>query len=242
MKEIAKLIAKAKFCIALTGAGISTESGIPDFRSKNGIWSKYDINEYAYLHSFISNPAKVWKMLKEMYLSFKNAEPNNAHYALAELEKKGYLKAVITQNIDDLHQKAGSKNVIEFHGNFKTLTCLSCRNKYRIDEIDLDNIPPKCRCNGILKPDIIFFGEGIPKEALIRSYEMANKCDVMLVIGTSCFVYPAGELPLIAKKNKAKIIEINKQESMISSVADYFLKGKAGEILPKILKEIKEMH
>ncbi|RLF43464.1 MAG: RNA polymerase subunit sigma, partial [Thermoplasmata archaeon] len=132
IKKAAEDISKAKMGIALTGAGISTESGIPDFRSKDGLWSRYDINEYGHIDSFKKNPAKVWMMLREM-ISLMNAEPNPAHYALAELEKMGYIKAVITQNVDNLHQEAGSKNVIEFHGNFRRVVCMRCGKKKGVD-------------------------------------------------------------------------------------------------------------
>ncbi|MCD6331524.1 MAG: NAD-dependent deacylase [Thermoplasmata archaeon] len=241
MKEVAEEIIKSKFCIALTGAGISTESGIPDFRSKDGLWSRYDINEYGYLQSFLKNPAKVWKMLAEMAELFEKVKPNPAHYALAELEKLGLLKAVITQNIDGLHQEAGNKKVIEFHGSFNTLTCLNCGKKYSKEKIDLKNLPPRCSCNGILKPDIVFFGEPIPTKALNEALELANKSDLILVIGTSCAVYPAAELPIIVKRKGGKIIEINREESGLSYLADYKLLGKAGEILPKVVEEVKKL-
>ena len=241
MKEAAKEIKEGKFVVALTGAGISTESGIPDFRSKNGLWSKYDINEYGYLDSFLRNPKKVWKMIADMISSFGKSNPNAAHYTLAEMEKMHILKAVITQNIDNLHQEAGSKNVVELHGNYRRLTCMSCRKKYGIEEISLEMLPPRCKCNGIIKPDIVFFGETLPKDALIKAFDLINKCDVMLVIGTSCVVSPAAELPVIAKQNGATIIEINMEDSMISHIVDYKLQGKAGEILPKLLNEIKNL-
>ena len=240
MKGVAEEIIKSKFCIALTGAGISTESGIPDFRSKNGLWNRYDINEYGYLQSFLKNPEKVWKMLAEMAELFEKAKPNPAHYALAELEKLGLLKAVITQNIDGLHQEAGNKKVIEFHGSFNTLTCLNCGKKYSKEEINLKNLP-RCTCNGILKPDIVFFGEPIPTKALNEALELANKSDLILVIGTSCAVYPAAELPIIVKRKGGKIIEINREESGLSYLADYKLLGKAGEILPKVVEEVKKL-
>ena len=240
MKGVAEEIIKSKFCIALTGAGISTESGIPDFRSKNGLWNRYDINEYGYLQSFLKNPEKVWKMLAEMAELFEKAKPNPAHYALAELEKLGLLKAVITQNVDGLHQEAGNKKVIEFHGSFNTLTCLNCGKKYSKEEISLKNLP-RCTCNGILKPDIVFFGEPIPTKALNEALELANKSDLILVIGTSCAVYPAAELPIIVKRNGGKIIEINREESELSYLADYKLLGKAGEILPKLVEEVKKL-
>lgn len=241
MKEAAKRIKEARFVVALTGAGISTESGIPDFRSKNGLWSKYDINEYGYLDSFLRKPGKVWKMIAEMISNFSHAKPNAAHYAMAEMEKMSILKGIITQNIDNLHQEAGSKNVIELHGNYHSLTCMKCGRKYSIDEIELSNLPPLCSCNGVIKPDIVFFGETLPRNAVIKAFDLTNRCDVMLVVGTSCAVSPAAELPLIAKQNGATIIEINMEESMISHVADYQLMGKAGELLPRLLNEIKNL-
>lgn len=244
MKEVASLIADSKHCIALTGAGISTESGIPDFRSKDGLWSRYEPEEYAYIGSFLRNPAKVWKMLTEMIESMKNVKPNPAHYALAELEKLGYVKAVITQNIDELHTRAGSKNVIEFHGNFKRVVCLKCGKKQDVKKINMQNLPPYCNCGGVLKPDGIFFGEPIPREAYSKSIELATQCDLMLVIGTSATVYPASQLPYFAKGSlispKGIVIEINKEATEITGiVSDYIIEGKAGEILSQIVKEIK---
>ena len=245
IKKAAEDISKAKMGIALTGAGISTESGIPDFRSKDGLWSRYDINEYGHIDSFKKNPAKVWMMLREM-ISLMNAEPNPAHYALAELEKMGYIKAVITQNVDNLHQEAGSKNVIEFHGNFRRVVCMRCGKKKGVDKIDMENLPPMCECGGILKPDGIFFGEAIPRNAYLKSVALATKCDLMLVIGTSASVYPASQLPYLAKgsltKPKGIVIEINKETTDITGiVSDYIIEGKAGEILPKIVEEIKSI-
>ncbi|KAA0003937.1 MAG: NAD-dependent deacylase [Thermoplasmata archaeon] len=243
IKKAAKDIAKAKMAIALTGAGISTESGIPDFRSKDGLWSKYDINEYGHIDSFKRNPGKVWRMLREM-ISLLDAKPNPAHYALAELEKMGYIKAVITQNVDNLHQEAGSKNVIEFHGNFKRVVCLKCGKKQDVKKINMQNLPPYCNCGGVLKPDGIFFGEPIPREAYSKSIELATQCDLMLVIGTSATVYPASQLPYFAKGSlispKGIVIEINKEATEITGiVSDYIIEGKAGEILSQIVKEIK---
>jgi len=236
MREVAKEIKKSKFCIALTGAGISTESGIPDFRSKDGIWSRYDINEYGTLESFIRNPSKVWKLFEEMINSFKNAKPNIAHITLAEMEKDGILKAIITQNVDNLHAKAGSKNVIEFHGNFSKLKCIKCGREY-----ELEKIIKTCKCGGWIKPDIIMFGEEIPHATISKSFEMAEKCDLILVIGTSCSVYPAAYIPIIAKRKGAKIVEINKEETEISIIADYRLRGKCGDIISKIYEEIKNL-
>ncbi|HEC76713.1 MAG TPA: NAD-dependent deacylase [Thermoplasmatales archaeon] len=239
MKNVAEEIKNSNFCIVLTGAGISTESGIPDFRSKDGIWNRYDINEYGYIQNFLENPEKIWKMLKDMILNMEKAEPNKAHYALAEMEKSGYIKAIITQNIDNLHKKAGSKNIIEFHGNFTKMKCMRCEREYEYNQIKLNDLPPKCECNGIIKPDIVFFGEEIPRDAFLKSFQLANKCDLFMIIGTSCEVYPASELPLIAKRRGAKIIEINQENTALTSVADYVLRGKAGIIMEQLLNEIK---
>jgi len=229
----AKIIKKAKITVALTGAGISTESGIPDFRSKDGLWSKFNINEYGYIDNIINNPGKVWSMLRILINDLKKAEPNAGHIALAKMESMGYLHAIITQNVDSLHQKAGSKNVIEFHGNFREAVCLKCGKIYPIDYALQQEIP-RCECGGLLKPNATFFGEPIPKDALIKSFSYAENCDVMLVVGTSAMVYPAAQLPEMAKRNGAVIIEINKEPSMITGIADYSFYGKAGEILPKI--------
>jgi len=237
MKEVAKEIKNSKFCIALTGAGISTESGIPDFRGKNGIWSKYDINEYGTIESFIKNPSKIWKFFEEMIDGFKNAKPNIAHIALAEMEKEGIVKAIITQNVDNLHAKAGSKNIIEFHGNFSKLKCIKCGRKF-----DMEEEMRICGCGGLVKPDMIMFGEEIPKDAIEKSFELAEKCDLILVIGTSCSVYPAAYIPVIAKRNGAKIVEINVEDTEITHLADYVLRGKCSEIISKILEEIKNLH
>jgi len=238
LKEVAEAIKNANLVVALTGAGISTESGIPDFRSKNGLWSKFNMDEYGYIDNIMENPAKVWKMLRFLINDLKKAKPNPAHIALAKMEEKGYLHAIITQNVDGLHQKAGSKNVIEFHGNFREAICLQCRKTYPI-EYALDQEIPRCECGGLLKPNAVFFGEPIERSVLIKSFGYVENCDVMLVIGTSATVYPAAQLPAMAKQNGAVIVEINKEPSMIAGTADYSFYGKAGEILPKFLDFLK---
>ncbi len=234
LKEVAEAIKNAKIVVALTGAGISTESGIPDFRSKDGLWSKFNMDEYGHIDNIIENPAKVWKMLRSLINDLRKAEPNPAHIALARMEEMGYLHAIITQNVDSLHQRAGSKNVIEFHGNFREAICLQCRKIYPI-EYALEQEIPRCECGGLLKPNAVFFGEPIEKDILIKSFGYAENCDVMLVVGTSAMVYPAVQLPAMAKQNGAMIVEINKEPSMIAGIADYSFYGKAGEILPKLM-------
>lgn len=243
IRRAARDILTADTAVAFTGAGISTESGIPDFRSRDGLWSRYDIYEYGHIDSFRRNPAKVWTMLREM-LSLLEARPNPAHYALAELEDLGLLEAVITQNVDNLHQAAGSRRVVEFHGNFTRLVCMQCGRRYGIQEVDITASLPCCSCGGVLKPDGVFFGEPIPPEAYRKAVSLAAACRVMLVIGTSAAVAPASQLPYLVKGRRGGeqgvVIEINRQSTPLTgSVADYTLQGKAGDILPRIVAEIK---
>ena len=242
IETVALWLKKSKFAIALTGAGISVESGIPAFRGAQGLWDKYDPSEYATIDAFMRDPLKVWNMLKELYEITLKAEPNPAHKALAELERLGKLKAIITQNVDSLHQKAGSRKVIEFHGTGETLTCILCGAKYRIEEINLEKTPPFCECGGILKPDVVFFGEPIPLHALKEAFELSEKCDLLFVIGTSAQVYPAADIPRVAKKSGAKVVEINLEPTPLTNiVSDIFLEGKAGETLPLVLKAYKNV-
>lgn len=243
IQRAAKDLLTSRWAIALTGAGISVESGIPDFRSEGGLWSRFDPMEYAHIEAFHRNPEKVWEMLREVIPLTSRAKPNPAHYALAELESMGILKAVITQNVDGLHQRAGSRVVIEYHGNHDWLLCLNCGFKRATSEADLEGPPPRCpHCKAVLKPDVVFFGEPIPLEAQRRALEEAKRCDLMLVIGTSAVVYPAADLPRIAKGRGAKVIEVNKEPTVLTGVvSDYLLQGKAGEILPKVLEEVKKL-
>jgi len=239
LNQAADIIIKGRFNIALTGAGISVESGIPDFRSKGGLWTKYDPAEYATISAFKEDPEKVWKMIKEMDELLIKAKPNKAHIGLAELERMGYLHGIITQNVDNLHQEAGSTNVIEYHGTSKTLTCLWCGRGYQKEEKE-GEYPPKCECGKILKPDIVFFGEPIPQEAMARSFQMASKADVLLIIGTSAVVSPANTIPSIAKQNGAKVIEVNKERTWLTdSITDVFLHGSAGEIIDELVSKVK---
>jgi NAD-dependent protein deacetylase/lipoamidase len=241
IKRAAKDIEDSRKTIALTGAGISVESGIPDFRSAEGLWSKYDPEEYAHISAFRSNPAKVWLMIKDMMELVLGAEPNPAHIALAELEKMGLLRVVITQNVDGLHQRGGSREVIEFHGSNQWLVCLGCGYRREAASLSLEDIPPRCpQCSSILKPDVVFFGEPIPGEAQNRSFEEARTCDLVLVIGTSAIVYPAAGIPTLAKQSGAKVVEINMEPTPLTGfVSDYLIQGSAGTILPQIMEEIR---
>jgi len=239
MDDIAKcaeLIASATHTIALTGAGISVESGVPAFRGKGGLWSKYPVQEYATYSAFVANPRKVWAFFKDLYRIVNSATPNPAHLALAKLEKAQKLASIITQNIDDLHQRAGSKKVIEFHGTGRELVCLKCGRTTIFSEELLQQEVPSCACGGILKPQIVLFGEPIPPRAISEAQDQARRCDVMLVVGTSAQVMPASMLPVLAKEGGAKVIEMNVEETVLSGdVADLSVMGPVGETLPKVV-------
>ena len=192
--------------------------------------------------TFRNNPEKAWILLKEMLTAVSAAEPNAAHHALAELEQLGKLRCIITQNIDSMHQRAGSSNVIEFHGSFRRFVCLDCLRSFETDELEFEIVPLRCTCGGLLKPDVVFFGEPIPTDALYHAELAARTCDAMLVIGTSAIVQPAASLPLIAKKAGAMVIEVNPEPTPFTElVSDYFLVGKAGEILQRMVAEVRRI-
>ncbi|MFX0090761.1 MAG: NAD-dependent deacetylase [Candidatus Hodarchaeota archaeon] len=243
--EAAKLLNDAQYLCILTGAGISVESGIPDFRSPGGLWSRFDPSEYATITAFHAHPEKYWTMAKELRGILRAAEPNAAHIAVAELEK--CLNSVlVTQNIDFLHQLAGSQHVIEVHGTYRTSTCIKCRAKHDWKEVDAllnTKLPPLCtHCGtGVLKSDAILFGEPMPVKAIRTAMRAAEECDTMLVIGSSLEVYPAGYLPAIAKKNDAKIIINNLEPTFADEWANIVLYEKAGTVLPLIVQELKKM-
>jgi NAD-dependent deacetylase len=236
--EAAKIIISSKKCIALTGAGISAESGIPTFRSKGGLWNDYDPTVYASIDTFIKDPSKYWCIRGEFIRNYNNYSPNQGHLALARLEKAGFLKCIITQNIDGLHRKAGSKKVLEIHGSLREIFCMSCGKEYTAPDVP-DGDAPKCLCGGVLKPNTVLFGESLPPAVLAEAEEYASSCDVMLLIGTSAIVYPAAYLPVMAKKIGAKIIEINLENSFKDS--DIKLEEKAGIAIPGIEAEIKRL-
>ena len=241
--QAAKAIQNSRYSVAFTGAGISVESGIPPFRGLDGLWSKYDpiVLDINY---FYTNTLESWKVIREIFYDFfGKAKPNEAHKVLASLEEKGKIKSIITQNIDNLHQEAGSKTVYEFHGSAHTMVCIKCGQKYNSPDVNLNVLPPKCsKCKGILKPDFIFFGEGIPEYANKKSFEEAEKCDLFIVIGTTGEVMPASMLPHVAKKNGAMIIEINPEFSLFTKqLTDIHLKGKASDMLLKLKSCLNEL-
>jgi len=233
--QTANLLREAEHAIALTGAGISVESGVPAFRGKSGLWDRYPIEEYATIEAFTRNPSKVWTFFREFYEVLNEAEPNPAHIALASLEKAGVLKSIVTQNIDNLHQRAGSTNVIEFHGSASTLECLKCGSVVRFDERVLTSPVPTCDCGGLLKPQIVLFGEAIPSSALEAAQRESLLCDVMLVIGTTAQVAPASMLPIVAKQRGAMIIGMNVEQTYLTGhIADLSVLGSVGLTLPRV--------
>jgi len=239
--QAAKIILDAELTLALTGAGISVESGIPDFRSAGGLWSKYAPEEYATIDAFQRNPKKVWNMLRDMETLIFSARPNRAHLGMGELEQMGLLHSIITQNVDNLHQAGGSRNVIEYHGNSSVLLCMGCEKRYSAEE-KKGEFPPRCECGEILKPDIVFFGESIPVEALDRSFLLAASAKVLMVVATSAVVSPANSIPGIAKQNGAKIIEINKERTHLTdSLTDLFLHGDAGKIIEGLVNAVERI-
>ncbi len=257
IEKAARDLLNSRHAIALTGAGISTESGIPDFRGPQGVWTKNPEAErkaYASYQRFMEDPKSYWESVltgPNLLGNLGDRMPNPGHYALVELEKLGILKCVLTQNVDGLHEKAGIKKVLEYHGSLMKLRCVSCGIRFRRDEFNLEmllqenQLPPHCpSCRGIVKSDGVSFGEPIPADVAQQSLEEAQKCDLMLICGTSAVVFPFASLPRIARQRKAvTIIEVNAEPTPLTyeRISDYLIAGKTGEILPGIVEAVKRM-
>ena len=265
IKRAANDLAESKYAIALTGAGMSTESDIPDFRGPKGIWTtnkEAEAKAYQRYELFLNNPRAYWEEMLGIsgtyglfYEQIRQAEPNPGHYALAKLEAMGILKCVITQNIDGLHKKAGSKRVLEYHGSVQVVRCISCGLRFAREEISLDELPPRCKCGAALKYDVVHFKEPIPSDVMEESEKEASRCDLMLICGTSAVVYPFANLPRMARfhlgvtsldvmghKANVKIIEVNADPTPLTheGVSDYLIQGRTGEILPRIVEEVRK--
>jgi NAD-dependent deacetylase len=243
---VAQAILEANQVVALTGAGISVESGIPDFRSPGGLWTRYDPLLYGTYESFISHPERFWEMAKELNPTLENAEPNPAHYALAELERLGKCRAVITQNIDNLHQRAGSQEVLELHGTYRSGPCMQCRRPVTLEEmreLSMDNTRvPFCPDDGVaIKPDVVLFGEPLDARVLSRAAELAATSDLMLIVGCSLEVYPAAALPDYTRRSKGLLAFFNTVPTCHCERMDVICLGRAGEVLPKVVETYKEL-
>lgn len=237
-ESITDILLDSKKIVFVTGAGISHESGIPTFRGKDGLWRKYDSMQLATIDAFYNNPKLIWEWYEERRKNILNSKPNPGHFAIAELEK--YKKVVVlTQNIDGLHQRAGSTNVRELHGSIIRIKCTVCDFK---DEIltSFESLPPKCKkCNNILRPDVVWFGESLPQDVWNQAIVESNSCEVMIIAGTSLVVSPANTLPLYAKQNNAILIEVNPEQTQMSTEVDLSLRTTSAKALPSLLKIFK---
>jgi len=239
VQRAARLLAGARRAVALTGAGISAESGIPTFRGAGGLWTQYDPIKVASIDTFMADPKAYWSVARERGPAVLAAEPNPGHYALAGLEQSGQLAAVVTQNTDGLHQDAGSVRVIELHGSGRTVECLDCgsRESRRDVQQRLEfQMPPRCRICGraFLKPTVVLFGEPMPPGAVAEAMQLAEEADVMLVVGSSLVVYPAADIPLIAVRTGAPLIVVNAEPTPFDRLAEVVIHGQAGEVLPEV--------
>ena len=247
LMDAAELIHQARRVSVFTGAGMSTDSGIPDFRSPDsGIWRNVDPMEVASIFGFKRNPQAFYDWIQPLAAQTIRAKPNAGHIALAELESRGYISDVITQNIDMLHTAAGSKAVIELHGHMRDATCIKCFTKYPAAELMerfiADGVSPQCipACGGTLKPDIILFGEQLPVVEFRAAQHAARDCDLMVVIGSSLDVAPAGDIPILATRTGAKLVVINLTDTPADNLASVVLRGRSAEILPEILRQLEK--
>ena len=244
VESAAQLVSAAKNIVAFTGAGISTESGLADFRSPGGLWDRYRMVTFPEFLRSHEARIEYWSMRRELIPSLLNAKPNPAHEALAELQRQNKLSAVITQNIDGLHQDAGCTNVIELHGTNRTASCLSCGKQWPIKTIQLRlesaDLDPHCdTCNGLIKPDTVSFGQSMPSDALDAAHEFAENCDLLLMIGSSLEVQPAASLPLVAHQGGAQLIFVNRTETPYDELAELLVRQSAGDFLTAVLEELE---
>ncbi len=239
--EAADLITASKLTVVSTGAGMSKESGVRTFRGQDGFWREHRAEDLASLDGIRKNPGIVWEWYRERLKACEELDPHPGYYALVRMQKKKGILPLITQNIDGLHQKAGVKDVIELHGSLRTASCMENCGEARVQMTEelFRELPPRCSCGSILRPDIVLFGEQLPAESLKRAFRLADSCDLMIVIGTSMVVYPASSLPLAALRNGAAVIEINPEETPLSFYEGTLsLRGTAGRILPEIVKAV----
>jgi len=240
VQRAAQLLAAARKGLALTGAGVSAESGIPTFRGDGGLWTKYDPVKVASIDAFMHDPAAYWRVSKERGGVALAARPNAGHFALTALEAAGILGAIVTQNTDGLHQDSGSRRVIEVHGSSRTVQCLDCGTREPRSEVQArlnDEMPPRCRmCGGtFLKPTVVLFGEPMPVQAIQEAFALAREADVMLVVGSSLLVHPAADIPVAAVSSGARLIVVNAEPTPLDRFAEVVIHGRSGEVLPELV-------
>jgi NAD-dependent deacetylase len=254
IEDVVAIFHDSSSIVALTGAGISVPSDIPDFRGEKGLWRRYDPDLYATYNQFCKDPSYFWEMHLEIMKSLHNAVPNAAHRSLVTLERNHFLKGIITQNIDGLHQKAGSTVVYELHGSAESCSCIACGTPHSMQDIashlfsfNEENLIslmrsgkeiPRCECGGFIKPDVVLFGEMMPMKTVHAAEALAQSCDLLLVIGSSLYVQPAASIPLLAQRAGSILVIINKDPGLLDSCADSVLLGDAEKILPRIVAEL----
>jgi NAD-dependent deacetylase len=243
IERLAGLVRELGPAVALTGAGVSTESGIPDFRSPTGVWARYDPQEYATIEAFDADPVKVWQFYALRFRALTEAEPNAGHLALAELERGGLVRGVVTQNIDRLHERAGSREVVEVHGSIRTSSCRRCSVRYQLGEVlrmlaEAD--APRCaRCGEVLKPDVVFFGELLPEAEIDRAFELARSARLLLVVGSGLEIWPVSMLPDETLRSGGQVAIVNRGPTTIDDRAVLKIDGGAGETLSALARELK---
>lgn len=253
LETAARIIAESSYLIALVGAGMSKESGIPTFRGGDGLWDKHGEPPMDGYQRFLADPTKWWAdRLAERKAAassgsdfghaLEEAQPNPGHLAMAQMEREGYLKHIITQNIDNLHQVAGSTAITEIHGNRTKMRCVGCGRRWPREEFETDEVPPRCPdCRELVKGDTVMFGEPIPRDAIESCYREAHQADAVLLVGTSAVVYPAAEFPVIAYRHGARLIEVNPQETPLSNFSSAVIRAPSGEALPALLERVREL-
>lgn len=245
LQTAAQIVAESAYLIALVGAGLSKESGIPTFRGGDGLWDKHGEPPMDGYQRFLADPEQWWaerlaqrESMSEFTKAIEEARPNAGHIAMAEMERAGLLKHIITQNIDDLHQQAGSVAITEIHGNRTKQRCIECSRRWKREEFVSSEVPPRCPdCDGLVKSDTVMFGEPIPQDALESCFQEARRANAVLLVGTSAVVYPAAEFPIIAHRQGARLIEVNPQETPLSDICSAVLRAPSGEALPLLLEQ-----
>jgi NAD-dependent deacetylase len=239
--EFSEKLKHAENILFFTGAGISAESGISTFRGVDGIWNKLKPEELANFSAFLKNPDMVWEWYQYRRKIINESKPHGGHLAIAEMEKYFKEVVVVTQNVDNLHRRAGSTKIFELHGNIERNYCINCKTFYNSPEFAANEKAPRCKCGGLIRPDVVWFGEYLPEDQFSASETAAGKCDICFIVGTSAVVYPAAQIPLLAHRYGAYLVDINLEWTELAQIADYSIQGKAGEILPQILEEVKKV-